>query len=139
VWRSHSDQLRLNAQANQRLVARINQAGGEVLLDQRIPWFGSHHQKLFVIRHRDEPGLDVAFVGGLDLCHARRDEPAHHGDQQPAPMDVRYAGRAPWHDLVLELRGPVVQRLLTTFTERWNDPAPLDGYTPIESCCATPQ
>lgn len=130
LWRSHSDHLRFSAQENQRLGTQINEAGGEVLLDQRLPRFSSHHQKLFVVRHRDEPERDVAFVGGIDLCHGRRDDATHRGDPQRPPMDPRYGDRPPWHDAALELRGPVVGDLLRTFVERWDDPHPLDHRTP---------
>jgi phosphatidylserine/phosphatidylglycerophosphate/cardiolipin synthase-like enzyme len=130
VWRSHSKRMQYNAQQNELLGEQINEAGGEVLLDQRIRRFGSHHQKLFVIRHKGDVDADVAFVGGIDLCHGRRDDAEHHGDPQTMPMDQRYQGRAPWHDATLELRGPVVGDLLRTFVERWNDPTPLDRRTP---------
>jgi phosphatidylserine/phosphatidylglycerophosphate/cardiolipin synthase-like enzyme len=130
IWRSHSDHLSFSAQQNDKLGAALNAAGAEVLLDQRVRRFGSHHQKLVVIRHRDSPEDDVAFVGGIDLCHGRRDDAAHSGDPQQQPMDKRYGDRAPWHDAALELRGPVVGDLLLTFTERWDDPTPLDRRTP---------
>ncbi|HEU4948256.1 MAG TPA: phospholipase D-like domain-containing protein [Kribbella sp.] len=130
LWRSYSDHLRFNAQENQRLGAELNSAGGEVLLDQRLRRFASHHQKLFVVRHRGEPERDAAFVGGLDLCHGRRDDTDHNGDPQQPPMDPRYGDRTPWHDVALELRGPVVGDLVRTFAERWDDPHPLDRRTP---------
>jgi phosphatidylserine/phosphatidylglycerophosphate/cardiolipin synthase-like enzyme len=133
LWRSHSDRLSFNAQENQRLGAELNQAGGQVLLDQRVRLFGSHHQKLFVVQHQDRPEQDVAFVGGIDLCHGRRDDALHEGDPQQPPMDRRYRGRAPWHDAALELRGPVVGDLLRTFVERWDDPTPLDHRTPYRA------
>jgi phosphatidylserine/phosphatidylglycerophosphate/cardiolipin synthase-like enzyme len=130
LWRSHSDHMSFSAQENQHLGQEINAAGGEALLDQRVRWFGAHHQKLFVVRHRDAPERDVAFVGGIDLCHGRRDDEQHAGDPQAVPMDRRYGPNPPWHDAALELRGPVVADLLTTFTERWDDPHPLDRRTP---------
>jgi phosphatidylserine/phosphatidylglycerophosphate/cardiolipin synthase-like enzyme len=130
LWRSHSDHMRFSAQENQRLGTELNEAGGEVLLDQRLRRFSSHHQKLFIIRHKGEPERDVAFVGGIDLCHGRRDDAEHRGDPQQPRMDRRYGDRAPWHDAALELRGPVVGDLLRTFVERWDDPHPLDHRTP---------
>ena len=90
---------------NQRLGTELNEAGAEVLLDQRVRRMASHHQKLFVIRHRGEPERDVAFVGGIDLSHQRRDDASTCGDPQQAPMDRRYGDRTPWHDAALELRG----------------------------------
>jgi phosphatidylserine/phosphatidylglycerophosphate/cardiolipin synthase-like enzyme len=130
LWRSHSDHVSFSAQENQRLGVQLNEAGGEALLDQRVRRFGSHHQKLFVICHPDGPERDLAFVGGIDLCHGRRDDGTHEGDPQQQPMDRRYQGRAPWHDAALELRGPVVADVLRTFVERWDDPKPLDRRTP---------
>ena len=130
LWRSHSDRLRFNAQENQRLGRELNEAGAEVLLDQRVRLFASHHQKIFVIQHRGHPERDVGFVGGIDLCHGRRDDALHDGDPQQQPMDARYRGRAPWHDATLELHGPIVGDLLRSFVERWDDPHPLDHRTP---------
>jgi phosphatidylserine/phosphatidylglycerophosphate/cardiolipin synthase-like enzyme len=130
LWRSHSDHASFSAQQNQRLGTELNEAGAEALLDQRVRRFGSHHQKMFVIQHRDDPSRDVAFVGGIDLCHGRRDDTEHEGDPQSQPMDKRYGKRAPWHDAVVELHGPVVGDVLATFAERWDDPHPLDRRTP---------
>ncbi|MDQ1574969.1 MAG: hypothetical protein QOH55_119 [Microbacteriaceae bacterium] len=132
VWRSHGARVSapISGRSNELLGRQINDAGGEVLLDQRVRLFGSHHQKFFVIRHRDNPSRDIAFVGGIDLCHSRRDDADHAGDPQALTMDSRYGKRPPWHDAALELRGPVVGDLLAVFAERWNDPHPLDRRTP---------
>jgi phosphatidylserine/phosphatidylglycerophosphate/cardiolipin synthase-like enzyme len=132
VWRSHGERISspISGRSNELLSRQINDAGGEVLLDQRVRLFGSHHQKLFVIRRRNDPSRDVAFVGGLDLSHSRRDDADHAGDPQAVAMDSRYGKRPPWHDAALELRGPVVGDVLAVFAERWNDPHPLDRRTP---------
>ncbi|MGT2426696.1 phospholipase D family protein [Amnibacterium kyonggiense] len=133
VWRSHGEKISgsISGRSNALLGREINEAGGEVLLDQRVPLFGSHHQKLFVVRRRGDPSRDVAFVGGIDLCHSRRDDADHEGDPQSLRLDERYGSRPPWHDAALELRGPVVTDLLDVFAERWNDPHPLDRRTPL--------
>jgi phosphatidylserine/phosphatidylglycerophosphate/cardiolipin synthase-like enzyme len=132
VWRSHGGRVSspISGRSNELLGREINDAGGEVLLDQRVRLFGSHHQKLFVIRHTGDPSRDIAFVGGIDLSHSRRDDAEHSGDPQAVSMDPRYGERPPWHDVALELRGPVVAELLAVFAERWNDPHPLDRRTP---------
>nr|WP_243715435.1 phospholipase D-like domain-containing protein [Micromonospora sp. KC207] len=102
-----------------------------MLLDQRVRRGGSHHQKLVVLRHPDAPQRDIAFAGGIDLCHSRRDDAAHHGDRQAVLMSPRYGDHPPWHDAQLALRGPVVGALDTTFRERWTDPMPLDSENPL--------
>src|SRR5690242_2717441 len=45
LWRSHPRQAHFSEQQNTRLVREINDAGGEVLLDERVRRGGSHHQK----------------------------------------------------------------------------------------------
>jgi phosphatidylserine/phosphatidylglycerophosphate/cardiolipin synthase-like enzyme len=130
LWRSHSDKTSFSAQENQQLGAELNEAGAEAVLDQRVRRGGSHHQKLVVVRRRGRPAEDVAFVGGIDLCHGRRDDERHLGDPQTQPMDKRYGDRPPWHDAMVEIRGPGVCLVLETFVERWNDPTPLDHRNP---------
>jgi Phospholipase D Active site motif len=65
---------------------RVNAAGGDVLLDQRVRLGASHHQKVVVIRHAAGSERDVAFVGGIDLCHSRRDECSPSG-RPTAPVN----------------------------------------------------
>jgi len=130
MWRSHSDELAYSEQENRRLGDEVRDAGGEVLLDQRVRRAGSHHQKLVVLRHPGDPARDVAFAGGIDLCHSRRDDAAHDGDPQGLPMPA-YGANPPWHDVQLAVRGPAVGLLNDVFRERWEDPHPLDLRTPI--------
>lgn len=132
MWRSHGERISspISGRSNALLGRQVNEAGGEVLLDQRVRPFGSHHQKFFVIRHRDDSSRDVAFVGGIDLSHSRRDDAHHDGDPQAVTMDSRYGKQPPWHDAALELRGPVIGDLMAVFTERWDDPQPLDHRNP---------
>jgi hypothetical protein len=80
VWRSHWDRLAFSAAENRRLGDEINDAGGQCLLDMRVRTWGSHHQKFVVLRHGSRPALDIAFLGGINLCHGRRDDAAHAGD-----------------------------------------------------------
>jgi phosphatidylserine/phosphatidylglycerophosphate/cardiolipin synthase-like enzyme len=131
MWRSHLDRLQFSEEENRHLGDGIEAAGGEVLLDQRVRRGGSHHQKLVVLRHPDAPQRDVAFAGGIDLCHSRRDDAGHDGDPQPVRMSPRYGKNPPWHDVQLELRGPVVGALDTSFRERWTDPTRLDLRSPV--------
>jgi phosphatidylserine/phosphatidylglycerophosphate/cardiolipin synthase-like enzyme len=133
LWRSHIDKLAYSEEENRNLGDEIEAAGGEVLLDQRVRRGGSHHQKLVILRHPKEPEKDIAFAGGIDLCHSRRDDADHHGDPQPIAMAGAYGPNPPWHDVQLAMRGPVVGALDLSFRERWRDPAPLDQHGPIST------
>ncbi|WP_091445008.1 phospholipase D family protein [Geodermatophilus poikilotrophus] len=131
VWRSHVDWMSFSAHENRALDDEVEHGGGEVILDQRVRRGGSHHQKLVVLRHDQDPTQDVAFVGGIDLCHSRRDDAAHRGDPQPVAMSAAYGETPPWHDVQLMLRGPTVGVLDTVFRERWDDPTNADSGNPI--------
>jgi phosphatidylserine/phosphatidylglycerophosphate/cardiolipin synthase-like enzyme len=132
MWRSYPNKLQFNEEQNRHLAESIERAGGEVLLDQRVLLGGSHHQRLVVLRHLDEPHRDTAFIGGIDLCHSRRDDAAHRGDPQPVQMSHHYGPRPPWHDVQLQVRGPAVAALDATFRERWTARAPLNVFNPLE-------
>jgi len=125
VWRSHWDGMAFSAAENRHLGDEINDAGGECLLDMRVRIGGSHHQKFVILRHHQRPDLDVAFLGGIDLCHGRRDGASHLGDPQPQPMAAVYGPRPPWHDIQLAISGPAVGDVETVFRERWEDPQAL--------------
>ena len=125
VWRSHLDRFAFSEQQNRHLGEEIEAAGGQCLLDMRVRPGGSHHQKFIVLRHPGRPEHDVAFVGGIDLCHSRNDGPDHLGDPQPQPIAAVYGPRPPWHDIQLAVRGPAVADVETVFRERWTDPHPL--------------
>jgi phosphatidylserine/phosphatidylglycerophosphate/cardiolipin synthase-like enzyme len=125
IWRSHLDRLQFSAEENRHLGEDIEAAGGVCLLDMRVRTGGSHHQKFVVLRHPGRPELDVAFVGGIDLCHSRRDDAAHLGDPQAQSMAAVYGDRPPWHDVQLAITGPAVADIETVFRERWADPQPL--------------
>jgi len=125
VWRSHLDRLQFSSSENRHLGEALNAAGGECRLDARVRPGGSHHQKFVVLRHPGRPDHDAAFVGGIDLCHSRRDDAGHAGDPQRQAMASVYGDRPPWHDIQLLVRGPAVADIETVFRERWDDPSPL--------------
>jgi phosphatidylserine/phosphatidylglycerophosphate/cardiolipin synthase-like enzyme len=125
VWRSHLDQTGFFATENRHLGEQLQRRGAEVLLDMRVRAGGSHHQKFVVIRHQGDPSRDVAFVGGIDLAHNRRDDADHAGDPQPQPLTKEYGPNPPWHDVQVKIQGPAVYDVETVFRERWEDPTPL--------------
>ena len=144
IWRSHTELLNFNASENRLLGRQLQSRGAEALLDMRVRTGGSHHQKMVVIRHRDHPERDIAYVGGIDLCHSRRDDAEHLGDPQALEMASEYGDTPPWHDVMAAITGPAVYDVETVFRERWEDPtaahpaprlldagqAPADGHDP---------
>lgn len=125
VWRSHAEAFGFNAASNRLLGKKLQARGAEALLDMRVRLGGSHHQKLVVIRYRDDPTRDVAYVGGIDLCHSRRDDSTHLGDPQALDMAPEYGATPPWHDIQAAIAGPAVFDVETVFRERWLDPTRL--------------
>ncbi len=128
IWRSHMEILNFNASENRLLGRQLQDRGAEALLDMRVRTGGSHHQKLVVIRHRDRPERDIAYVGGIDLCHSRRDDAEHLGDPQALEMASEYGETPPWHDVMAAISGPAVHDVETVFRERWEDPTALTRH-----------
>lgn len=128
IWRSHWEKLNFNAAENRLLGRQLQERGAEALLDMRVRTGGSHHQKLLVIRHRGRPERDIAYVGGIDLCHSRRDDARHLGDPQGLEMASEYGPTPPWHDVQAAITGPAVYDVETVFRERWEDPTPLTRH-----------
>ena len=133
LWRSHPALVRFNQDANRVLSTLVNRAGGQLVADQRVRRFGSHHQKLLVVHRPNDPVRCIAFVGGIDLSRGRADSPGHQGDDDPVRIDPRYGPRPPWHDLQLELAGPAVLDVDLTFRERWEDRTPPDHRNPLRA------
>lgn len=125
LWRSHWRKFGFHSEKSRLLGIEIDEAGGQCLRDMRVAPGGSHHQKVVVLRHADDPSRDVAFVGGIDLCHSRRDTAAHEGDRQPIAMPRAFGPRPAWHDVHAAIQGPAVYDVETTFRERWDDTTPL--------------
>ncbi len=138
LWRSQPRAFRQSEQANAEFVRRIDEDGGQVLLDARTRRAGSHHQKLVVLRHPAAPGRDAAFVGGIDLGHSRGDDSSHDGDPQVMEFPATYGPRPPWHDIQAEVRGPAVHDLEHTFRERWYGSSVLDLPSPVRQLYTGP-
>jgi phosphatidylserine/phosphatidylglycerophosphate/cardiolipin synthase-like enzyme len=123
LWRAHSDWVGSQTGPNRMLALTLNRLGAEVLLDQRVLPLGCHHQKMVLVRHGRRVQDDVAFLGGIDLDHGSRDNDNHCGDRQSVGADPVYGPNPAYHDVQLELRGPVVREVEETFRERWQNPA----------------
>ncbi len=76
------------------------------VFDNRHPFGACHHEKIVLIDGR------VALVGGVDLASDRWDSPLH-------PYRDRRRNHGPYHDLAVEVSGPIVGRLNRHVAERW--------------------
>jgi phosphatidylserine/phosphatidylglycerophosphate/cardiolipin synthase-like enzyme len=126
LWRSHPKMFGFNEGEASALARVVNDAGGVLLLDARIRRGGSHHQKLVLLLHPGRHDEDLAFIGGIDLCHGRRDDEGLEGHPPAETLDPAFGPRPPWHDFQAEVHGPAVVDLVETFRERWNDRTPLE-------------
>ncbi|HEY2037836.1 MAG TPA: phospholipase D-like domain-containing protein [Steroidobacteraceae bacterium] len=87
----------------------INPLKGPVALNER------DHRKILVADNK------VAFVGGINLATTYESAPplAHAlgGNKQPPANSAKPV----WHDVDLEIRGPVVPQLARLFSEHWRE------------------
>ena len=125
LWRSHWRKVGMHSEQAFELGRAVEEAGGQCLRDMRVRTLGSHHQKFVILRHQGDPTRDVAYVGGIDLCHSRRDDIDHLGDEQALDVAEEYGPRPAWHDVQAAVSGPAVHDVETTFRERWEDSTPL--------------
>ncbi len=125
LWRSHWNRFGFHSEKSRLLGIEIDEAGGQCLRDMRVRTGGAHHQKFVILRHRDDPSRDIAYVGGIDLCHSRRDDADHRGDHQRIVMPQVFGRRPAWHDVQIAVQGPAVYDVESTFRERWEDTTPL--------------
>jgi len=79
--------------------------------DDRIPFGGSHHQKIIVVDDQ------LAFCGGIDLTGHRWDTSAHRIEEPARTSSGRPYG--PYHEVQGMVSGPVATALGTLARDRW--------------------
>ena len=134
LWRSHPEAMNFGEAKNLAFSRAINEAGGQVLLDHRVRRGGSHHQKLVRRAARRIPHA-TSRSSAVSTCatDAATTTTTWAIRRSSSSTTTHYGERPPWHDLQLELRGPVVDDLAWSFAERWRDPNPLDTRNPVRS------
>lgn len=127
---------------NREFCDRVIAAGGDAILDSRLSLVpaSSHHQK-FVAAIASDPAKSAGFLGGIDICYDRWDQPAH--DQaaerqrdfvRAGVIETHQPSQPGWHDIHAKVQGPAVAQIWKAFRDRWNDPRPpnidplLNGY-----------
>lgn len=89
-------------------------------LDNTIPLWGSHHQKIILIDDQ------LVFSGGMDLSRQRWDERAHLPND-PLRTDAK-GPYGPFHDVQIMMEGPIVQHFSELVRLRWRH---ATGYDPV--------
>lgn len=84
--------------------------GGAILDNQTLP-FGSHHQKVLIVK--GENGL-IAFCGGVDINDDRINPRPSSGSGSSSGTSG-----SPMHDVHCRITGPAAHDLLQTFVQRW--------------------
>ena len=96
---------------NKPAIEHINALShGIAIYDNRHLEFGSHHQKILVVK--GSAGL-IAFCGGIDINSDRllKTEKGPGAGEMGAPL----------HDVHCRIQGPAAYDLLKIFVERWQD------------------
>ncbi|XP_076939161.1 phospholipase D beta 1-like [Bidens hawaiensis] len=107
----------------------------------------THHQKTVMVDADAGNGRRkiISFIGGLDLCNGRYDNPTHpifktletlHSDDFHNPTftgSVAGCPREPWHDLHSKIDGPAAYDLLKNFEERWLKASKAHGLKKLKA------
>ncbi|KAL9242850.1 hypothetical protein vseg_016809 [Gypsophila vaccaria] len=115
------------------LCPRSGAKGHSLIRTQEAGIIYTHHQKTVIV-DADAGHYKrkiIAFVGGLDLCGGRYDNPEHslyrtlgtsHKDDYHQPNftgSTNGLPREPWHDLHCQIDGPAAYDVLANFEARW--------------------
>ncbi|XP_074264857.1 phospholipase D beta 1-like [Silene latifolia] len=115
------------------LCPRSGGKGHSLISQQEAEVIYTHHQKTVIVDA--DAGYYkrkiIAFVGGLDLCGGRYDNPGHslyrtletlHKDDYHQPNFTGSTDglpREPWHDMHSQIDGPAAYDVLANFESRW--------------------
>ncbi len=125
-----------HARDNYEFAHAVSEAGGEVVLDSRLPPVpaSAHHQK-FVLALSKSSERNVAYLGGIDLCLDRWDRSSHDAAPERQRDFVRAGGiethtpsQPGWHDVQVRVKGPAVDQIWQAFKLRWNDRRPANHH-----------
>jgi phosphatidylserine/phosphatidylglycerophosphate/cardiolipin synthase-like enzyme/uncharacterized membrane protein YdjX (TVP38/TMEM64 family) len=97
------------------------------VFDNRHPFGGSHHEKLAIIDGK------TAFCGGIDLCDERWDSRQHLFNDPRRSLDWKREHHEPYHDLAVQVKGPVVAELHEHVAERWRRLSTVPFVEPASS------
>ncbi|MFZ9595296.1 MAG: hypothetical protein ACO3A2_04380 [Bdellovibrionia bacterium] len=94
------------------------------VFDNRHAFGSSHHEKLVIMDGK------VAFCGGIDLCDGRRDRLDHAEEDPVRSLDLSQCSYGPYHDLAVEVRGPICREIQNHVARRWRSVCSIDFPEP---------
>ncbi|SYX81728.1 phospholipase D-like domain-containing protein [Paenibacillus alvei] len=119
----------INTEAVKHIRACSNDS--HAILDFNHRLFGSHHQKLLIVKNKNNL---IGYVGSTDF---NADRIYQIKEKTKNPTSTK---GAPLEDVTLRVVGPVTADILKTFVDRWklhpegqNHPLRGDGYTPPQT------
>ncbi|KAI3764485.1 hypothetical protein L2E82_14494 [Cichorium intybus] len=131
-----------NSSVQVMLCARMAGKKHSWVKKQEVGTIYTHHQKNVIVDADAGNGKRkiISFIGGLDLCNGRYDNPKHpifktldtiHADDfhNPTFTSTNLAGcpREPWHDLHSKIDGPAAYDIMKNFEERWLKGSKVSG------------
>ncbi|KAJ3676119.1 hypothetical protein LUZ60_003531 [Juncus effusus] len=134
--------LKINSMYSKKRLLNIHENVKVLRYPDHFPsgvYYWSHHEKIVVVDNQ------ICYIGGLDLCFGRYDNPQHKvGDSPPViwpgkdyynpresepnswedtmrdEVDRSRIPRMPWHDVQCALWGPPCRDVARHFVQRWN-------------------
>ncbi|XAR69377.1 Phospholipase D [Bertholletia excelsa] len=118
------------------LCPRDADASQDVTQELRVSAMFTHHQKTVIVDSAIPNSTKrqiVSFLGGIDLCDGRYDNPSHplfktlgsihytdfHQPNFSGSSIEKGGPREPWHDIHCQIEGPAAWDVLYNFEQRW--------------------
>lgn len=97
------------------------------IFDNRHPFGGAHHEKICIFDGT------TALCGGIDLCDDRWDGPEHLYEDPRRSLDWKKDCHGPYHDLAVQVAGPICEVLREHLEKRWRSLSSLHFPGPVRT------
>ncbi|KAL4586048.1 hypothetical protein LXL04_010679 [Taraxacum kok-saghyz] len=137
-----------NSSVQVMLCARIAGKKHSWAKKQEVGTIYTHHQKTVIVDADagNNKRKIISFIGGLDLCNGRYDNPNHplfktattiHADDFHNPTftgnNLVGCPREPWHDMHSKIDGPAAYDIMKNFEERWLKASKATGVKKLKA------
>ena len=132
MWRSHLDRMQFSEEENRHLGDDVERGRRRGAARPAGPPGRLAPPEAGRAASPGAPDRDVAFAGGIDLCHSRRDDAATTVTRRRCRCRRRYGERpAVARRPAGAARAGGRARWTPSFRERWTDPTRLDLRSPV--------